>query len=225
MSPCNLLWYQCLSLTKLPSNRKQPFYSAHRVGPEIQTEAHDKWGLDWMTDSGAASLTHHVASPCGRASSPELSPWQSLSLLTSVLNTSSPSCHQLSLRLACPAPGFLHLSLNVLCLEKLPGPAGPSASAACAPACSWHLSQQWTPISCCCLSFCTGSSVRARMGLRVTPGAGAWPTAHRLNGWMSSRQHRVYSSAWCSHIHVGSQLCSLGHVTCDPLEPQFPVAR
>ena len=103
MSPFNLLWYQVSLLTKLPSNRKQPFYSAHRVGPGIRTGAHDKWGLDWMKDSGAASLTHHVASPCGRVSSPELSLWQSSSLLTSFLNTSSPF-----LLSALSASGMLH---------------------------------------------------------------------------------------------------------------------
>ena len=115
-----------------------------------------------------------------------------------------------------PAPGFLHdLSLNVLCLEKLPGPAGPSRHLLPAlPSVRGTCPSSGPLISCCCLSFCTGSSVRARMGLRAHSRCWslAWCPQTGMDG-CPPVSTGVYSSAWCSHIHVGSQLCSLGHVT------------
>lgn len=168
-----------------------------------------------MTDRQHPSLTTwflHVAGLPPRASSQPLAEFVSTHKCLEYLKPFLPS--------ALPASGMLQPQASsrpqfkMSCaLRSCLGQQGLLGTAACAPACSWHLSQQWTPISCCGFSFCTGSLAEQGMGLRLTRcWSLAWCPAG-WNGWMSSASTGVYSSAWCSHIHVGSQLCSLGHVT------------
>lgn len=115
-----------------------------------------------------------------------------------------------------PSPGFLHdLSLNVLCLERPPGPAGPSQHLLPSlPSVHGTCPSSGSLISCCCLSLCTRSSVRARMGHWVHSQCWslAWCPQAGMDG-CPPISTGVCSSAWCSDVHVGSQLCSPGHVT------------